>query len=72
MSQSVRGRSSPADALPGWQRGLDILETRSRECAEPWDSIYLVIGECLDSRLDLGVALVVGEARRCYLVVISV
>ena len=31
----------------------------------------LVIGECiLDSWLDLGVALVVGEARTCYLVVI--
>ena len=33
----------------------------------------VVIGECvLNSRLDLGVALVVGEARRCYLIVISV
>ena len=35
--------------------------------------LQLVIGECvLDSRLDLGAALVVDEARRCYLVVISV
>ena len=35
--------------------------------------LQLVIGECvLDSRLDLGAALVVCEARRCYLVVISV
>ena len=33
--------------------------------------LQLVIGECvLDSRLDLGAALVVGEARRCYLIVI--
>ena len=30
-----------------------------------------MIGECvLNSRLDFGAALVVGEARRCYLVVI--
>ena len=35
VSQSVSGRSSPADALPGWQRVLYILETRSTECAEP-------------------------------------
>ena len=35
--------------------------------------LQLVIDECvLDSRLDLGAALVVGEARRYYLVVISV
>ena len=35
--------------------------------------LQLVIGEyVLDSWLDLGVALVVGEARRCYLVVISI
>ena len=35
--------------------------------------LQLVIGECvLDSRLDLGTLLVVGEDRRYYLVVISV
>ena len=35
--------------------------------------LQLAIGEgALDSRLDLDAALEVGEARRCYLVVISV
>ena len=66
------GRSSPADALPGWQRVLGILETRFTQCRGTL-GLELVIGECvLDSQLNLGAALVVGEARRCYLVVISV
>ena len=71
MSQSVRGQSSPADgcrlAACSGHLGDAIQGVRGTL------GLQLVIGEyVLGSRLDLGAALVVDEARRCYLVVISV